>query len=114
MKELVRIGQVICDGKGKKYLVINVTDKSINCLNEDWCPVYIGLDCISQFYDYENDRDLKGIIEFMKSGQKIETEGKCQLFEICNCKTAMCRAREPDESCYYFRYFKNIINKKTD
>lgn len=33
----------------------------------------------------------------------------CQLFEICNCKTAVCRVAEPDESCYWYRYFKRII-----
>lgn len=48
----------------------------------------------------------------------IEEEKKeeelCVLFPICNCKTAMCRAVPPDESCYYYRYFKGLIeeNKK--
>ena len=28
------------------------------------------------------------------------TPPKCELFKICNCKTAMCKACEPDESCY--------------
>lgn len=36
---------------------------------------------------------------------------KCELFESCNCKTAMCRAVGPDESCYWYRYFKNIIEE---
>lgn len=39
------------------------------------------------------------------------TPPKCELFEICNCKTAMCRACEPDEFCYWYRYFKNLIKK---
>lgn len=41
-------------------------------------------------------------------------EQKCELFNICNCKTAMCRVCPPDESCYYYRYFKKLIkeNKK--
>lgn len=48
----------------------------------------------------------------------IEEEKKkeelCVLFPICNCKTAMCRAISPDESCFYYRYFKKLIkeNKK--
>ena len=39
---------------------------------------------------------------------------ECELFNICNCKTAMCRVCPPDESCYYYRYFKKLIkeNKK--
>lgn len=37
----------------------------------------------------------------------------CLLFNICNCKTAMCRVEPPDDSCYYYRYFKSIIEAKT-
>lgn len=39
---------------------------------------------------------------------------ECKLFHICNCKTAVCRVREPDETCYYYRYFKNfyLTNEK--
>ena len=36
----------------------------------------------------------------------IDKRGKCPLFEFCNCKTAICRIRLPDESCYWYRYFK--------
>lgn len=36
----------------------------------------------------------------------------CELFNICNCKTAMCRAALPDESCYYYRYFKKIFEQE--
>lgn len=36
----------------------------------------------------------------------------CSLFNICNCKTAMCRVEPPDDSCYYYRYFKSIIETK--
>ena len=46
----------------------------------------------------------------------IEEEKKeeelCVLFPICNCKTAMCRTMPPDESCYYYRYFKKLIEEK--
>lgn len=38
-------------------------------------------------------------------------EQKCELFNICNCKTAMCRVCPPDESCYYYRYFKKLIKE---
>ena len=37
---------------------------------------------------------------------------KCPLFNICDCKTAMCRVEPPDDSCYYYRYFKSIIEAK--
>lgn len=40
-----------------------------------------------------------------------EKKQACKLFEFCNCKTAMCRAYPPDESCYYYRYFKKIIER---
>ena len=37
---------------------------------------------------------------------------KCPLFNICDCKTAMRRVVPPDDSCYYYRYFKSIIEAK--
>lgn len=37
---------------------------------------------------------------------------KCPLFSFCNCKTATCRAMLPDESCYWYRYFKKLIEEK--
>jgi hypothetical protein len=39
---------------------------------------------------------------------------KCPLFNICDCKTAMCRVEPPDDSCYYYRYFKSIIEAKAN
>lgn len=36
---------------------------------------------------------------------------ECELFSICNCKTAMCRVTLPDEDCYWYRYFKQLIKK---
>ena len=39
-------------------------------------------------------------------------EGKCPLFNICDCKTAMCLVVPPDDSCYYCRYFISIIEAK--
>ena len=41
----------------------------------------------------------------------MEEVHKCILFEICNCKTAMCRVCPPDESCFYYRYFKKLIEE---
>lgn len=36
---------------------------------------------------------------------------KCPLFDFCNCKTAVCRTMLPDETCYWYRYFKGLIEK---
>lgn len=36
---------------------------------------------------------------------------KCKLYNICNCKTAVCVALLPDEGCPYYRYFKELIQK---
>ena len=39
---------------------------------------------------------------------------KCPLFSFCNCKTAMCRVILPDESCYWYRYFKQLIKENQE
>lgn len=39
---------------------------------------------------------------------------KCPLFSFCNCKTAMCRVVLPDESCYQYRYFKQLIKENQE
>lgn len=44
--------------------------------------------------------------------EEKKEEELCVLFPICNCKTAMCRVELPDESCYYYRYFKKLIEEK--
>ena len=36
----------------------------------------------------------------------------CPLFSFCNCKTAICKVVLPDESCYWYRYFKELILKE--
>lgn len=41
----------------------------------------------------------------------MEEVQECILFKICNCKTAMCRVRLLDESCFYYRYFKKLIEE---
>lgn len=35
----------------------------------------------------------------------------CPLFDTCQCKTAMCRVILPDESCYWYRWFKKRIEE---
>lgn len=38
----------------------------------------------------------------------------CPLFEFCNCRTAMCRVALPDDSCYWYRYFKTLIKEREE
>ena len=37
---------------------------------------------------------------------------KCPLFNFCDSITATCRVKEPDEGCYYYRYFRDLIQRK--
>lgn len=37
---------------------------------------------------------------------------KCPLFDFCDSITAVCRVSEPDEGCYYYRYFRDLIQRK--
>ena len=36
----------------------------------------------------------------------------CPFVEFCICRTATCRVREPDEGCYLYRYFKDLIERR--
>ena len=36
---------------------------------------------------------------------------QCPMFYTCLCKTAMCRVKLPDESCYWYNYFKKRIQE---
>jgi hypothetical protein len=36
---------------------------------------------------------------------------ECELVNFCIWKTAVCRVSPPDEGCYYYRYFKKIIER---
>lgn len=33
----------------------------------------------------------------------------CLLYNQCNCKTAICRIREPDATCPIYKYFYTLI-----
>lgn len=39
---------------------------------------------------------------------------QCPMFYTCLCKTAMCRVKLPDESCYWYRYFKQLIKEQEE
>ena len=38
-------------------------------------------------------------------------KGKCPLFSFCNCKTAVCSVWLPNDECWYYRYFKKLIEE---
>ena len=38
----------------------------------------------------------------------------CPLFEFCNCRTATCKVVLPDDSCYWYRYFKTLIKEREE
>ena len=62
---------------------------------------------------FQVDKIISCAIKDARTGETL-SEWKavcCPLFEFCNCKTAMCRVAEPDESCYWYRYFKKLIEK---
>ena len=45
-------------------------------------------------------------------GKVLSEWTPCPLLDFCNCKTAVCRVREPDETCYWYRYFEKLIMEK--
>lgn len=65
MKKVIRRGQVLCDNDGKLYLVIKLTDASVVCLDQTFEPIHIGLAHIRYYYDYDDDKDMKRIVEFV-------------------------------------------------
>ena len=63
---------------------------------------------------FQVDKIISCAIKDARTGETL-SEWKtvcCPLFEFCNCKTAMCRVAEPDESCYWYRYFKKLSEEK--
>lgn len=63
---------------------------------------------------FQVDKIISCAIKDIKTGETLsewKTVVCCPLFEFCNCKTAMCSVVEPDESCYWYRYFKKLIEK---
>lgn len=62
---------------------------------------------------FQVDKILSCSIKDARTGETL-SEWKfstCPMFDTCNCKTAMCRAVLPDESCYWYRYFKKLIEE---
>ena len=62
---------------------------------------------------FKVDKIISCAIKDAKTGETLSEwqSAKCPLFDFCNCKTAMCRVVLPDESCYWYRYFKGLIEK---
>jgi len=47
----------------------------------------------------------------MEGSVQVEQNKGCPLFNFCNCKTAICKILEPDDTCFWYRYFKKLIEK---
>ena len=62
---------------------------------------------------FQVDKILSCAIKDARTGETLSEWkfGACPMFDTCTCKTAMCRAVLPDESCYWYRYFKNLIKE---
>ena len=41
----------------------------------------------------------------------INRERKCPLFDYCPLITAICAVRLPDEGCFWYRWFKKLIQE---
>ena len=42
----------------------------------------------------------------------MNLEQPCPLVDRCNAKTGVCLVLLPDETCYYYRWFKEIIKQR--
>lgn len=40
------------------------------------------------------------------------TKTPCPLISFCQSRTGPCFVREPDDGCYYYRYFKDLIKRR--
>lgn len=70
--------------------------------------VLVSKDC---FY-MEDNEFIEYIEKYIKKLKEAPRKvGECPLFSICNNKTAVCAVRLPDESCWYYRYFKKLIKE---
>ena len=41
----------------------------------------------------------------------IDRDQQCPLFENCDCKSAVCRVSLPDKNCWYYRWFRDLIEE---
>ena len=67
---------------------------------------------ICDIYGNVVEMNLSEFTSLLTIEEEKKEEELCILFPICNCKTAICRVELPDESCYYYRYFKKLIEEK--
>lgn len=47
----------------------------------------------------------------VKRTSDFDKPNKCPLFKNCTYKTAVCACTLPDESCYWYRWFKNLTRQ---
>lgn len=62
---------------------------------------------------FQVDKIISCAIKDAKTGETLSEWQleSCPLFDFCNYKTAVCKTMLPDESCYWYRYFKDLIEK---
>jgi hypothetical protein len=46
-----------------------------------------------------------------KRSKRINKEQECPLFKWCPSHTAVCRVYLPDDGCYWYRWFKKLIQE---
>lgn len=65
---------------------------------------------------FQVDKILSCSIKDARTGETLSEWkfSECPMFDTCVCKTAMCRAVLPDDSCYWYRYFKNLIEAEAN
>ena len=70
-------------------------------------------DCILDSYDRQQ---CKGCPQKDKYEKYLENFKKCELLPFCPNKSVICNLELPDKSCYWYRYFKKLIeeNKNED
>jgi hypothetical protein len=62
--------------------------------------------------NFQVDEIITCYIKDARTGEIVSSWQACPLVDFCNCKTAVCRTMLPDESCYWYRYFKDLIERK--
>lgn len=59
---------------------------------------------------YSSEKKGTAIRIEIKEGEGQMTENRCPLIENCQQKSAVCNVQLPDETCYWFRWFRALDN----
>ena len=72
-------GDVICDENGKRYLIVHINEEkhSIDCMDQTFGRIYLGMDWI-YYYSYVESLDIKLIINwFCEEPEMFELLRSC-------------------------------------